>query len=208
MDRKQLDELFYQAIETELGGEQIYLAAIDCAVNDDLREEWEGYLDETRNHQRILRDVFEAAELDIERDTPGCDVLWHKATGLIEAMAIARDEGGPGTAQLVAAECVVEAESKDHRNWELIGLMAEHVEGALGTAMADAYGEVAEEEAEHLFHTMDGRANSGSSHWVFPRPCLPPKRRSMSRPRSARAGQPRRAMSMSTERPSHSVGCA
>ncbi|CAN5810485.1 hypothetical protein BH23ACT5_BH23ACT5_08240 [soil metagenome] len=154
MDKKQLEELFYQAIETELGGEQVYIAAIDCAVNDELREEWQGYLEETRNHQRILAGVFETAGLDIDRDTPGREVLRHKATGLIEAMTMAKAEDGPVAAQLVAAECVVEAESKDHQNWELIGLMSEHVEGDLKTAMSDAYDEVAEEEAEHLFHTM------------------------------------------------------
>ena len=40
MRREQLDELLYQAMETELGGEQVYLKALECAQNDDLRSEW------------------------------------------------------------------------------------------------------------------------------------------------------------------------
>ena len=52
-DEQQLDELLYQMLETELGGEQIYLAAISCAVNDDLRSEWKEYLEETRTHQQV-----------------------------------------------------------------------------------------------------------------------------------------------------------
>jgi hypothetical protein len=40
-------------------------------------------------------------------------------------MEMARGAGNPQAAQLVAAECVVEAETKDHMNWELIGLLAE-----------------------------------------------------------------------------------
>jgi hypothetical protein len=61
----------------------------------------------------------------------------------------------PGVgAQLVAAESVVEAESKDHQNWVLIGLVAESLTGDLKKAFQDAYDEVYEQEGEHLFHTM------------------------------------------------------
>jgi hypothetical protein len=34
------------------------------------------------------------------------------------------EAGPPEAAQLVAAECVVEAETKDHLNWELLGQFA------------------------------------------------------------------------------------
>ena len=154
MKREQLDELLYQALETELGGEQVYLKAIECALNDDLEEEWQGYLEETRTHQTILHGVFEAAGLDPEQESPGRKVVRHKGEALVAAMELALAEGGAEAAQLTAAECVVEAESKDHQNWELIGAMAEHVDGDLATAMQEAYDEVSEQEAEHLFHTM------------------------------------------------------
>ena len=36
---EQIHDLLYQALETELGGELVYKAALECAVNDDLREE-------------------------------------------------------------------------------------------------------------------------------------------------------------------------
>lgn len=154
MDRKQLEELLYQAMETELGGEQVYLAAIECAVNDDLAEEWQKYLEETREHQEILKGVFEVAGLDVDTESPGRKVVRHKGESLVAAIKMARLEGDEVAAQLVAAECVVEAETKDHQNWELIGRMADHVDGSLAEAMTEAYGEVAEEEAHHLFHTM------------------------------------------------------
>ena len=38
MNKDQLIELLYQGLETERGGIQVYTTAIDCAVNDDLRE--------------------------------------------------------------------------------------------------------------------------------------------------------------------------
>ena len=33
-------DLLYQALETELGGVEIYTTALTCVQNDDLREEW------------------------------------------------------------------------------------------------------------------------------------------------------------------------
>jgi len=39
-----MNELLYQALETEKGGIEVYRTALRCAVNDDLREEWEEYL--------------------------------------------------------------------------------------------------------------------------------------------------------------------
>ena len=154
MDTTQLNELLCQAMETELGGEQIYLAAVEAATNPQVKEEWQKYLEETRTHQEVLAGVFEAAELEIKTDTPGRAILREKAQGLVQAINTARETMPATGAQLVAAECIVEAESKDHQNWVLIGILAENAQGALKTALQDAYDEVFEQEGEHLFHTM------------------------------------------------------
>jgi len=154
MDRAHLEELLYQAIETELGGESLYQAAIENAVNSDLREEWQKYLDETRTHQDILQRVFAVAGLDIDADSPGRAVVRQKGESLVSAVEAARQADDPRIGELVAAESVVEAESKDHQNWELLGRMVEHVDGDLRSTLREAYEEVAEQEAHHLFHTM------------------------------------------------------
>ncbi len=57
-DTAQLRELLLQALETERGGIQIYENAIKCAVNDDLKKEWQEYLEETRTHEKVLLNVF------------------------------------------------------------------------------------------------------------------------------------------------------
>ena len=154
MDDAQFKELMYQALETEIGGQLVYESAIDCAGNDDLREEWGKYLDETRTHETILRETFERIGLDPELETPGRAVVRFKGESLVQSMAMAREDGGPAAAQLVAAECVVEAETKDHQNWELIGKVAESLDGDTAAALAEAYGKVEEEEDQHLYHTM------------------------------------------------------
>ena len=53
MQKQQLEELLYQALETEIGGQKVYEAAIRCAQNSELKEEWQKYLDETRTHEVI-----------------------------------------------------------------------------------------------------------------------------------------------------------
>ena len=53
----------------------------------------------------------------------------------------------------MAAECVVEAETKDHLNWELIAQVAEKIKGEDGKTLTEAHDQVEEEEDEHLYHT-------------------------------------------------------
>jgi hypothetical protein len=76
-----------------------------------------------------------------------------KGEMLVRTMEIALEEI-PEAAQLVAAECVVEAESKDHMNWELIGEIAGELKGERARALREAHAEVEEEEDEHLYHKM------------------------------------------------------
>jgi hypothetical protein len=48
---------------------------------------------------------------------------------------------------------VVEAETKDHLNWELIHEVAEKAKGEMQQALKAAYDEVEDQEDEHLYHT-------------------------------------------------------
>ncbi|MGE5275811.1 MAG: hypothetical protein ACM3SU_02345 [Acidobacteriota bacterium] len=152
-DKRQLNELLYQALETELGGVQIYRTAVSCAVNPDLKKEWEEYLDQTQRHVEIVREILQARGLDPKRETPGRAVVRHIGESLVAAMKMARDAGGPDAAQVVAAECVVLAETKDHLNWELIGECAKKSKGEEKDPLEEAHGQVEDEEDEHLYHT-------------------------------------------------------
>jgi len=150
---EQLNELLYQALETELGGVQVYTKALTCAVNKDLKEEWQKYLDQTKHHVEIVRGVFDKVGLDPETETPGRKVVRHIGESLVKAMEMAKSAGNPEAAQLVAAECVVLAETKDHLNWELLGEVAKKEKGEKGKALQEAHDEVEDEEDEHVYHT-------------------------------------------------------
>ena len=153
MNQEQLHELLYQALETEQGGIAVYTTALRCARNDDLKKEWQEYLEQTTRHEAIVRSLFENLGLDAAADTPGRQVVRHIGESLVTAMEMALTAGPPEAAQLVAGECVVLAETKDHLNWELIGAASEKATGAVAKALDEAYSEVEDEEDEHLYHS-------------------------------------------------------
>jgi rubrerythrin len=154
MKKKQVEELLYQALETEKGGIQIYETALKCVVNADLKKEWEEYLEQTRNHEQIVLEVMSKLGLDPEKETPGRQVVRHIGELLVEAMEMAL-ESAPAVeaAQVVACECIVLAETKDHLNWELIHEVAEKSNGEQREALKAAYEQVEDQEDEHLYHT-------------------------------------------------------
>ena len=153
MNRDQWKELLYQALETETGGIRVYENALQCVVNPELKEEWEEYLEQTRNHEQILQEVFGKLGLDPAVETPGRKVVRHLGESLVEAMRLARQSGKKEEAELVAAECVVLAETKDHLNWELLGQVSDNLSGEEAMTMNQAVEEVEEQEDEHLYHT-------------------------------------------------------
>ena len=153
MKATSIKELLLQSLEHEKGGVEVYETALRCAVREDLHEEWEKYLDQTRNHVEILTKVCATLGLDPDEDTPGQQVVRHLGQALVRAMEMALSAGAPDAAQLVACECVVLAETKDHLDWELIGKCAEALKGAEGKALKAAYEEVEDQEDEHLYHT-------------------------------------------------------
>jgi rubrerythrin len=154
MKDEQLHQLLYEALETEMGGVQVYQTAIRCAVNEDLKEEWEEYHEQTQKHEQIVRELFGKLGLDPEKETPGRQIVRHIGKSLINAMEMALKAGKPEVAQIVAAECVVEAETKDHLNWELLSQVAEKSKGEDRKALKGALEQVEKEEDEHLYHTM------------------------------------------------------
>src|SRR5687767_172895 len=82
-------DLLYQALETEKGGVQTYSTALRCAVNKDLREEWNKYLEQTKGHVQVLSEILRALDLDPDTETPGRKVVRYIGTSLVKAMEMA-----------------------------------------------------------------------------------------------------------------------
>jgi rubrerythrin len=153
MEQSQVKELLLQSLEHERGGIQVYENAIKCALNDDLKEEWGKYLEQTRNHERILLGVFKELGLDAEEQSPGRSIIKQLGQALVQALQTAQKAGQPEAAELVACECVVLAETKDHADWELISKVAEKSTGKQKATLQAAADEVEDQEDEHLYHS-------------------------------------------------------
>jgi rubrerythrin len=153
MVNAQLRELLLQSLEHERGGVLVYQTALECVLNRDLKKEWNEYLEQTEKHVEILATACEALGLDPDEVTPGRKVVQHTGKSLVIAMKMALAAGDPPAAELVACECVVLAETKDHADWELIGQCAKESGGDEAQVLKDAYEQVEDEEDEHLYHT-------------------------------------------------------
>lgn len=157
MEMAMVKELLLQALEHEKGGIQIYETALKCAINEDLKEEWEKYHQETEHHVQVLQDVCSQMQLDPEEQTPGRRIVHDMGQSLVKAMEAALasggEAGGKEAAQCVACECVVLAETTDHSNWELIGEVSKKMTGAEGKALKEACAEVEDQEDQHLYHS-------------------------------------------------------
>jgi rubrerythrin len=174
-DDTQLNELLLQALETERGGIQLYTTAIQAAQNDDLRKEWQEYLEETRTHEQVLLNVFAQLGLDPEARSPGRDIVAHQGKALVMAVEMAMKNADPAGAELVAGECVVLAETKDHMNWELIGHVAKHGKGEVAKVLKQAYEAVEEDEDHHLYHTTGWTRELWIQALGFPAVLPPPE---------------------------------
>jgi hypothetical protein len=148
-----LRELLLQSLTHEKGGVLVYQTALECVRNSDLRKEWTKYLEQTRRHVDVLTQACAALGLDPGEMTPGCMVVQHTGKSLVVAMKMALAAEDRAAAELVACECVLLAETKDHGDWELIGECAKALDGAAGDALREAYEAVEDEEDEHLYHT-------------------------------------------------------
>jgi rubrerythrin len=153
MKEAQLKELLLQSLEHERGGIQVYQMALRCAVNKELKEEWNRYLEQTRNHERILINVCQQLKLDPEAASEGRRVVQSLGMALVQAMQMALNADDPAAAELVACECVVLAETKDHLDWQLIEACGKEAKGEERKALSEAADKVEDEEDEHLYHT-------------------------------------------------------
>ncbi|HEY1141582.1 MAG TPA: hypothetical protein VGE88_15460, partial [Lysobacter sp.] len=97
--------------------------------------------------------VFQQLGMDTEEQSPGRAVVAHLGQSLVAAIEMAMQNADPAAAELVAAECVVLAETKDHSNWELIGQIALKTKADFADVLKQAYQSVEKDEDHHLYHT-------------------------------------------------------
>ena len=79
----QLKELLLQSLVHERGGVLVYRTALECVVHDELRDEWEKYLQQTEHHVEVLTRVCTLLGLDPGEMTPGCQIVHENGKALV-----------------------------------------------------------------------------------------------------------------------------
>jgi hypothetical protein len=78
--------------------------------------------------------------------TPGCQIVQENGKALLKGIQMAQSAGDPAATEIVACECIVLAETKDHANWELIGAVGKDGEDDMAALLREAYDDVEDEE--------------------------------------------------------------
>ena len=95
MEMQRVKELLLQSLEHEMGGVKIYETALKCAQNEDLKDEWQKYHQETERHVQVLHDVLTQMQLDPQEQTPGRKIVHDVGQALVAAMERARRSSSP-----------------------------------------------------------------------------------------------------------------
>jgi malonyl CoA-acyl carrier protein transacylase len=101
MNIKQGNELLQQMLETEIGGVQVYETALTCALNEELKEEWEKYLVQTKRHVETVKTLMDALDV-APQERPG-RLVRHIGGTLVAAMELAKGTAPPEAAEIVPA---------------------------------------------------------------------------------------------------------
>ena len=152
VDEEQLHDLLYQAYETELGGVQVYEAALACAQNDDLRGEWEHYLKQTRHHVEWSKSRFGPSGSHLMRSRPGRKVVRHTGEALVQDHQPCPRRRHSRTGS--GGRRGVRDTGRDERPSELgaIGEVVKRLTGDAAKVLRAAHKEVEEQEDKHLYH--------------------------------------------------------
>ena len=153
MIASQLKELLLQSLDHERGGVLVYQTALECAVNDDLREEWEEYLEQTQNHVAVLTRTCEALGLDPGEMTPGCQIVQHTGKSLVVAMKMALAAGDPQAPSWWPANAWCWPKRRITRIGSSSASAPRPRTAEAAPALKAAYDEVEDQEDEHLYHT-------------------------------------------------------
>jgi hypothetical protein len=139
-----------EVLEAGFAAVAVYEAALPCAPNEEVAREWQSFLSETRRHVAVTEGLLQALGVAADEPTPGRLVVRDKGIALVDAIENAGRELRE-TAHVVAAECIVDAETKEQLSWQLVGALSNSLTGEPAQLLNAAYEAVRSEEDKQLF---------------------------------------------------------
>ena len=143
-------ELLERALELARAGVRVYEAALGCAVRDPLEEQWQGDLSQIRRHEKALRTAATHLGIDPEAETSLRLLVRQQARAIMDALEQASEKAPQSEAERLAAECVLEWESRTRLAWDLLYELAGEATGEEGEALRTACAEGPDQQDERL----------------------------------------------------------
>jgi ferritin-like metal-binding protein YciE len=171
------DDLLLQVFETERSAIEIYEAAIRCAVNDELRLDWQNYLEDTEQHADIARQLLDVLGVDPAAETAGRKVIRAKGQSLVRSMEMASAMADRSYAELAAAEAVVNVGRKNLANWVLIPMLANHSGHRTGRLLSSAAQQVEVQAGKHFYQSLGWARELWLAFLGLPAVLPPPEKR-------------------------------
>src|SRR5689334_17658669 len=83
LDTGKMQEFLSQMLAVEKGGVMLYEKALEELSHEDLREELEEFLEQTRRHVELCEEMLEQAGGSAQENSPAAQAAEEKANGLI-----------------------------------------------------------------------------------------------------------------------------
>jgi hypothetical protein len=142
--------LLLEAFEAETASVLVYEAALMCVRAPQAKHEWEWQRMQCSRHADVAESLIRALGLDPDDPTPGRLAVRDKGIAFVDAILSVHAEA-PELAEVVAAECIVDAERKCERCWQLIAEVATRMDGEVpGALMRAARAAVVDEGRAHV----------------------------------------------------------
>ena len=149
INNSQMMNMLSEFLTVEQGGEELYEKALTLVFDPEVKSKFKEYLEQTRNHQKVLTNVIKRLGGNPKMQSPTAKLAEEKAQSLLKSMS--KSGLSKEQRQLNAIENIVLAETKDHADWELLGKIARQTnDGELRDVLMPAVKEVEDQEDEHL----------------------------------------------------------
>lgn len=143
-------DLLSACLAHERCGVHLYRSVAGRTTNEGFRARYEEFEAQTLQHVQILEDLIASAGGDPMYVSPSARATEKAGAGLVETTFLLDGSVDEVTAELAMLEAVLLAETKDHGNWELLGLLAAAMnDGPVKEATMAAVEVVLAQELEH-----------------------------------------------------------
>ncbi len=145
LNHTKMIEFLSGMLAVEKGGVTLYEKALNDLMDEDLREQLDEFLEQTRRHVELCEEMLERAGGSAAESTPTAEAAEAKASGLMSVEVPREMTDFNNIQNLVLAETV------DNWNWDRLSEMSKMVKDReLRSAIGRAVREVARQERRHV----------------------------------------------------------